>query len=146
MASSSYPSTSSVFPGTIGLKTFWSSIVFFILLNFPRDDFVVNQLLSVAQSISYRKVASSRLSWLVVHFHIFRLFMKGNFDAYVLWPLDKMVQNWIVDRSTAGDFTVVDNSSRWCLLFQTDFNFLQIFHTIDYRSLGENKCGIIGVK
>jgi hypothetical protein len=33
--------------------------------------------------------------------------MKGNFDAYVLWPLDKMVQNWIVDRSTARDFTVV---------------------------------------
>ena len=34
---------------------------------------------------------------LVAHFHIFRLFMKGNFDGYVLWPLDKMVQNWIVD-------------------------------------------------
>ena len=33
--------------------------------------------------------------------------MKGNFDAYVLWPLDKMVQNLIVDRSTALDFTVV---------------------------------------
>ena len=33
--------------------------------------------------------------------------MKGNFDAYVLWPLDKMVQNWIVDRSTARDFTVI---------------------------------------
>ena len=31
--------------------------------------------------------------------------MKGNFDAYVLWPLDKMVQNWI-DRSTACNFTV----------------------------------------
>ena len=28
--------------------------------------------------------ASSRLSRLVAHFHIFRLFMKGNFDAYVL--------------------------------------------------------------
>ena len=33
------------------------------------------------------------------------LFMKGNFDAYVLWTLDKMVQNWIVDPSTARDFT-----------------------------------------
>ena len=33
--------------------------------------------------------------------------MKGNFDANVLWPLDKMVQNWIVDRSTARDFTVI---------------------------------------
>ena len=60
----------------------------------------------------YRKVASSRLSRLVAHFHIFRLFMKENFDAYVLWPLDKMVQNWIVDRSTARDFTVYGNAKR----------------------------------
>ena len=54
----------------------------------------------------YHKVASSRLSLLVAHFRIFRLFMKGKFDAYVLWPLAKRVQNWIVDRSTARDFTV----------------------------------------
>ena len=33
---------------------------------------------------TYRKVASSRLSRLVAHPVIFRLFMKGNFDAYVL--------------------------------------------------------------
>ena len=94
MASSSYPSTSSVFPGTIGLKTFSSSIIFFILLNFPRDDFVVNQLLSVAQSISYRKVASSRLSWLVAHFHIFRLFMKGNLMLMYcdLWPKSSKIE------------------------------------------------------
>ena len=32
----------------------------------------------------YQKVASSRLSWLVVRPRIFRLFMKGKFDAYVL--------------------------------------------------------------
>ena len=37
--------------------------------------------------------------------------MKGNFDVYVLWPLDKMVQNWIVDWSTARDFTV--NEQIW---------------------------------
>ena len=55
---------------------------------------------------TYRKVASSRLSRLVAHLRIFRLFMKGKFDAYVLWPLAKRVQNWIVDRSTARDFTV----------------------------------------
>ena len=30
--------------------------------------------------------------------------MKGKFDAYVLWPLTKRVQNWIVDRSTAPNF------------------------------------------
>ena len=32
--------------------------------------------------------------------------MKGKFDAYVLWPSAKMIQIWIVDRSTARDFTV----------------------------------------
>ena len=32
--------------------------------------------------------------------------MKGKFDPYVLWPLAKSLQNWIVDRSTARDFTV----------------------------------------
>ena len=35
----------------------------------------------------YRKVASSRLSQLVAHVRIFRLFMKGKFDAYILCPL-----------------------------------------------------------
>ena len=34
--------------------------------------------------ITYRKVVSSRLSQLVAHSKILRLFMKGNFDAYVL--------------------------------------------------------------
>ena len=39
----------------------------------------------------YCKVASSRLSWLVAHLKIFRLFMKGKFDTNV--PLSKRVQN-----------------------------------------------------
>ena len=43
---------------------------------------------------------------LVVYFQIFRRLMKGKFDAYALWPLAKKFQNWIVDRSTARDFTV----------------------------------------
>ena len=30
--------------------------------------------------------------------------MKGKFDAYVLWPLAKKYQNWIVDRSTEMRF------------------------------------------
>ena len=55
----------------------------------------------------YRKVASSSLSRLVAHFWVFRLFMQGKFYAYVLWPLAKTVQNWIVDRCTARDFMVV---------------------------------------
>ena len=54
----------------------------------------------------YYKVASSSLSRLVAHFQIFRRLMKGKFNAYVLWPLAKKFQNWIVDRSTACDFTV----------------------------------------
>ena len=33
--------------------------------------------------------------------------MKGKFDAYVLWPLAKRVQNWIVDQFTARDFTII---------------------------------------
>ena len=33
---------------------------------------------------THRKVASSRLSRLVAHLSIFRKFMKGKFDAYVL--------------------------------------------------------------
>ena len=43
----------------------------------------------------YRKVAYPS---------IFRLFMKGKFDAYVLWPLAQRVQNWIVDRSKVDIF------------------------------------------
>ena len=44
------------------------------------------ELQSVSTTFSKLKMntASSRLSRLVAHFHIFRLFMKGNFDAYVL--------------------------------------------------------------
>ena len=55
----------------------------------------------------YHKVASSSLSQLEPHFQIFRRLMKGKFDAYVLWPLAKKVQNWIVDRSTARNSTVI---------------------------------------
>ena len=35
-------------------------------------------------SNAYRKVVSSRLSWLVAHPRIFRRLMKGKFDPYVL--------------------------------------------------------------
>ena len=31
---------------------------------------------------------------------------EGKFDALVLWPLSKKLQNWIVDWSTARDFTI----------------------------------------
>ena len=57
--------------------------------------------------LDYRKVASRSTSWLVARPRIFRPFMKGKFDPYVLcdlWPLT--IDLWIVDRSTARDFTV----------------------------------------
>ena len=54
-----------------------------------------------------RKVASSRLSRLVAHPRILRLFINGKFDPYVLWLLAKKVKNWVVDRSPAHNFTVV---------------------------------------
>ena len=54
-----------------------------------------------------RKVANSSLSRLVACFQIFRRIMKGKFDTCVLWPMAKKFQNWIVDRSTACDFTVL---------------------------------------
>ena len=54
----------------------------------------------------YCKVASSKLCWFVAHLRIFRLLMKGKFDAYVLWPLSTRVQNWTVDGSSACNFTV----------------------------------------
>ena len=49
----------------------------------------------------YRKVASSRLTRIVAHPRIFRMFMMVSFDAYVyvLSPLAKI--EYIVDRSTA---------------------------------------------
>ena len=70
----------------------------------------------IADSI-YPEVASSKKYRLLANPRIFRLLMKGNFDAYVLWPLDKMVQNWRVDRSTALYGIIISSvmeSSQWC--------------------------------
>jgi hypothetical protein len=43
------------------------------------------------QILHYRKVASRSMPQIIAHTRIFRLFMKGKFDAYL--PLDKRVQN-----------------------------------------------------
>ena len=67
--------------------------------------------LFISHYFIYSKVANSRLSLLVPHLRIFRLFMKGKFDAYVQWPVAKRVQNWIVDRSTARVFTVLQRNT-----------------------------------
>ena len=52
--------------------------------------------------------------------------MKGKFVAYVLWPLAKGVQNWLVDRSTACDFTVHGFMSNLIKKSWTDSNHASI--------------------
>ena len=56
--------------------------------------------------VDYRIVASTSPSRIEAHADLFRSLMKGIFDPYVLWPFAKKLQNWIVDWSTAHDFTV----------------------------------------
>ena len=56
-----------------------------IVMQQPNSSAVIQNDTATANSTGkYRKVASSRLSWLVAHSRIFRLFIKGKFDAYVL--------------------------------------------------------------
>ena len=59
--------------------------------------------------LSYRKVVSNRLSWLVAHLRIFRLFCvyEGEILCLCTVSFDQRVQNWIVDWSTARNFMVV---------------------------------------
>ena len=52
------------------------------------------------------------------------------FDAYVLWSLAQRLQNWIVDRSTARDFTVV-------ILEPPQIELLQLKNTYIWMSLNE---------
>ena len=84
----------------------WSSCPFAKKIPPQENHFGQRTVSSLIYFFNYRKVASSSLSRLVAHFQISRRLMKGKFDAYVLWPLAKKFQNWIVDRSTARDFTV----------------------------------------
>ena len=60
---------------------------------------------------TFPKVAWRSTSRLLACPRIFRLFMKGKFDSYVLWPLSKRVQNWTIDGSTACNFTVIQMNS-----------------------------------
>ena len=103
---------------TIGAKTFMESDFFPITYG------------NATTKTDYHKVTSSRPSWIVAHPSIFRLFTKGKFDAYVLWPLVKRVQNSIVDSTVllACDFTV----SRTCkeksqpLISKLDWDFFMV--------------------
>ena len=77
----------------------WNCLWKYVCLFLVREKFAWGKFVS-------RKVASRSTLWLVAHPRIFRLFMKGKVDPYLLWPLIKRVQNWIVDRSTACNFMV----------------------------------------
>ena len=54
----------------------------------------------------YLIVASFNTFCLEAHPGIFRLLMKGIFDAYVLWPFDKKLFLELVMRVNTRDFTV----------------------------------------
>ena len=56
--------------------------------------------------------------------------MKVKFDVYVLWPLAKKFQNWIVDRSTARDITVYQVAK--------DYN-IQILNQLNWNAQPRNQ-------
>ena len=96
------------------MKFHWKNLIIFFIwchqIYFSVYEFMSEHLdlyiCSCLRAFTYHKVASSSLSLLVAHFLIFWRLMKGKFDDYVLWPLAKKFQNWIVDRSTARNFPV----------------------------------------
>ena len=53
--------------------------------------------------MNYRKVASSNMSRLEEHAAIYRLLIKGIFDAYVLWLFDKKLIFELVARIKTHD-------------------------------------------
>ena len=64
--------------------------------------------------------------------------MKGKCNAYVLWPLAKIFQNWIADRSTARNFRVWDSGQKykpkWISVLVLDVNQNSEFgHTLETR-------------
>ena len=59
----------------------------------------------------YRKVASRSTSWLVAHPRIIRLFLKGKFDSYVLWPLTKKDQK--VNSSLLANYAILTTDQKW---------------------------------
>ena len=66
----------------------------------------------------------------VAQFQIFRRLMKAKFYAYVLLPLAKKFQNWIVDQSTARDFLVPEIDTQ----VQNDHGVLgRLFSSTDLR-------------
>ena len=68
--------------------------------------------------------------------------MKGKFDAHVLWPLAKKFQNWIVDQSTARDFTIysvfVLKCNAWLFYNQHVIKFCSFLFKKSYFQLSQN--------
>ena len=93
-------------------------------------------LLQTLWSLDYRKVTSSRRSWLVANPSSFRLSMKGKFDAYVMWSLAQSVQNWTIDRSTARDFT---EFMSWAFAFS---QFSKLIHNFSWLHSKTLVCNI----
>ena len=75
------------------------------------------------------------MSRLIAHPRIFRLFMKGNFDAYVLWLLDKRDQHWVVARSIACDLMVGSNHNKEFVFVPQYKNHRRLFFRF-YVSIG----------
>ena len=105
---------------------FYEAKKYFLLLFFKKKRKIL-LIIFIAKSLQKEQNSTNLLLWLPIcrnkpaitpkwfnsldtnsipHPIIFRLFINGKFDAYVLWPLVQRVQNWIVDLSTAWDFMV----------------------------------------
>ena len=54
--------------------------------------FTISTLNLFSLNLTYHKVLSSRLSWLVAHPSIFRLFTKGMLMYYDLWPKEFKIE------------------------------------------------------
>jgi hypothetical protein len=63
----------------------------------------------VLDFVKYHKVESSNTSHLEAHAGIYRLLMKGIFNAYVLWPIDKKLIFELVTHVNTRDFTLRKN-------------------------------------
>ena len=65
----------------------------------------------------YRIVATSNTSCFEPHPGFYRLLMKGIFDAYVLWPLEKIIFFEFVTRVNTPDFVVCRFSWQYFCIF-----------------------------
>ena len=79
---------------TMDKWTFFGSLCFMIIFNIVYWCVAPTELDKYNWFCTYRKVASSSMSWLVAHFQIFRSLMKEKFDVNVLchWPKSSKIE------------------------------------------------------